>query len=164
MGVCGLKCQRVLWGLAIGWNPKTIKVISPWGFESRLGLNILYAETGSEVTILNLYGPYRERAPFWEALGHKSFLKSENLILGGDLNFSLGEVESWGPRARLDPLTYFFNHMLRRMKLIDIPPIRRCSTWRNKRVGEDRIEKRLDRFMASENLVEAIIITKTIGS
>jgi hypothetical protein len=76
------------------------------------------------------------------------------IILGGDLNFSLGEVESWGPRARPDPLTYFFNHMLRRMKLIDIPPIRLCSTWRNKRVGEDRIEKHLDHFLVSENLVE----------
>jgi hypothetical protein len=51
-------------GLAIGWNPKIVKVISSWGFESGLGLNILSKETGSEVTILNLYGPYQERAFF----------------------------------------------------------------------------------------------------
>jgi len=141
--------------LDIGCNTKTIKVVNSWGFESGLGLNIHSEEIGLEVTILNLYGPYQERAPFWEALGHKSFLKCEKLILGGDLNFALGEGESWGTSARPDPLIYFFNHMLWRIELINIPPIRLCSTWRNKRVGEDKIEKRLDHFMAFENLVEA---------
>jgi hypothetical protein len=118
-------CSR---GLAIGWNPQKIKVTSYWGFEYGLGINFLSIETGSEVTVLNLYGPYQERALFGEALGHKSFLKSEKFILHGDPNFSLREDESWGPRDRPDPLTDFFIDILRRMKLIEIPPIILCST------------------------------------
>jgi hypothetical protein len=40
------------------------------------------------------------------------------------------------------------------MNLVDIPSTRLCSTWRNKRVGDERIEKILDRFLISESLVE----------
>jgi hypothetical protein len=107
-------------GLAIGWNPKTIKVIRYWGFEYGIGISVLFSKTFLEAMVLKLYGPYQKKTLFWEALGQKSFLNSEKFILGGDLNFSLREVESWGPRDKLDPLTYFFNHILRRMKSIDI--------------------------------------------
>jgi len=161
----GSDVRGILGGLDIGWNLKTVKVIRYWGFEYGIGLSVLSAETFFEVMVLKLYGPYQKRTLFWEALGQKSFLNSENIILGGDLNFSLREVESWGPRDRLDPLTYIFNHILRRMKLIDIPHIRLCSSWRNERVVEDRIKKPLDHFLAFENLVEVCSqINKWVGS
>jgi hypothetical protein len=57
-------------------------------------------------------------------------------------------------KGKASSFDIFLSHMLRRMRMIDIPPIRLCSTWRNKRVGEDRIEKQLDHFLVSENLVE----------
>jgi hypothetical protein len=58
--------------------------------------------------VLNVYGPTQDRIPFWENLLNKYFLKNEDLILGGDLNYSLGMAESWGQRAhpRL-PLGFF---------------------------------------------------------
>jgi hypothetical protein len=42
--------------------------------------------------ILNVYGPHTDMILFWNSLFNKELLKSENLIIGGDLNFSLGEA------------------------------------------------------------------------
>jgi hypothetical protein len=63
-------------------------------------------------TVLNVYGPTQDRIPFWENLLSKSFMKNEDLILGGDLNFSLGMAKSWGQRAQTDSLSEFFNHIV----------------------------------------------------
>jgi hypothetical protein len=65
--------------------------------------------------------------------------------LGGDLNFSLGEVESWGEKARPDPLSNFFSHMIAGRGLVDLVPPKITPTWRNKRLKE-YIAKRLDCF------------------
>jgi len=124
----GLEVRGRSGGISTGWNPKTVKFIRYWGFEYGIGLNVLSLETFLEVMVLKLYGPYHKRTLFWEDLGQKYFLNSQKIILGGNLNFFLMEVEYWGPSDRLDPLTYFFNHILRRMKLIDIPHIRLCSS------------------------------------
>jgi hypothetical protein len=48
--------------------------------------------------------------------------------LGGDLNFSLGEVEVWGPSAHLDPQTNIFSHLLIYHGLIDIVPLKLLPT------------------------------------
>jgi hypothetical protein len=82
-------------GLAIEWNPKIVKVTSSWSFEFVFGINVLFAKIGSEVTILNLYGPYEESSLVLVALGQKSFLERENIMLGGDINFSLKEAKSF---------------------------------------------------------------------
>jgi len=34
-------------------------------------------------------------------------MQLKDIILGGDLNFSLGAVEIWGPKALSDPLGIF---------------------------------------------------------
>jgi hypothetical protein len=91
--------------------------------------------------ILNVYGPHTYMIPFWNSLFSKELLKSKNLIIGGDLNFSLGEVESWGPSAHPDPQTTFFSHLLASNGFIDITPVKLLPTWRNLRVGEAQVEK-----------------------
>jgi len=58
-------------------------------------------------------------------------MQFENLIIGGDLNFSLGIVESWGHRAQSDVLTSFFEKMLDDNDLISIDYARKMPTWRN---------------------------------
>jgi hypothetical protein len=45
-------------------------------------------------------------------------------------------------------------HKLEEAGLIDVAPIKISPTWRNKRLGEDYIAKRLDRFLISSSLVE----------
>jgi hypothetical protein len=51
------------------------------------------------------------------------------------------------------------------MGLLDIAPTKICPTWRNKRMGEDYIAKRLDRFLILGNLVESpLIFRQWVGS
>jgi hypothetical protein len=106
-----------------------------------------------EVRIINVYGPHSDQNSFWESLLGKYLLKVDNLIIGGDFNFSLGEAESWGPSAHPDNQATFFNNLLSSKGLIDIAPLKLLPTWRNMRVGEARVAKRLDRFLISETLV-----------
>jgi hypothetical protein len=76
----------------------------------------------------------------------------ENLIIGGDFNFSLGEAESWGPSAHPDPQTEFFSHLLASKGFIDIAPVKLLPTWRNLRVGEAQVAKILDHFFITESM------------
>ena len=80
-------------------------------------------------------------------------MKNEFLILGGDLNLSLGKAKIWGPLAHLDNQVAFCNHVLSSNSLIDIAPLKILPTWRKMRVGEARIAKSLDRFLIFESLV-----------
>lgn len=55
--------------------------------------------------------PVRTRR-FFGGLLRNSFFQVDNVILGGDLNFSLGFMESWGHMAQIDLLSVVFVHML----------------------------------------------------
>jgi hypothetical protein len=160
----GLDAKGRSGGLAIGWNKNKVKMLNSWGFESGLGVEIVCADMGRYFTILNIYGPYQDRVPLWESLLWKSFISKDNMIIGGDLNFSLGAAEVWGPRARADPLMDFFCHSLSEAGLLDLAPLKLLPTWRNKQTREDRITKRLDRFLVSENLMnQPELIRQWIG-
>ena len=80
--------------------------------------------------------------------------KGEKLDYRGVLNFTLGAHEVWGPKARTDPLASYFNNLLMDSKLIDLDPQPLNPTWSNRRLGEERIAKRLDIFLISEELLE----------
>eukprot|EP00253_Pinus_taeda_P034819 PITA_34819 len=96
------------------------------------------------------------RAAFWNNLLAKDLLKEKPLIIGGDLNFSIGAVEIWGSAARTDPLSDFFSNLFHSNKLLDVNLIKAKPTWRNRRTGADRIAKRLDRFLISDQLAASI--------
>eukprot|EP00253_Pinus_taeda_P008007 PITA_08007 len=106
--------------------------------------------------IVNIYGPCQGRELFWTDLLAKPIMNSPLMVLGGDLNFSLGRAEAWGPSAREDPLTDFFSQAFLDNKFTDPSPIKLKPTWRNRRSGEDKISKRLDRFLISEGLIQKV--------
>eukprot|EP00253_Pinus_taeda_P022219 PITA_22219 len=54
------------------------------------------------------------------------------------------------------PLSDFFIQILSDHNLIDPSPINLKPTWRNRRIGEDRIAKRLDRFLILEGLIRRV--------
>jgi len=152
-------------GLATGWNSRTIKCGNVWGMESAIGCTLSSLGLGEEITLLNIYGPYQDRIPFWENLFSKACLKDSSVIIGGDLNFSLGQSEVWGPQARADPQADFFIHKLMDLDLIDIEPISLKPSWRNMRTGENRVAKRLDRFLVADSLVERqFLLRQWIGT
>jgi len=76
------------------------------------------------------------------------------------LNFSLGNVEIWGPRAVLDQLIIFFIHALDQNGLLDIEPVKLNPAWRNLWTGEDMVAKRLDRFLVGENLAGSLDLVR----
>eukprot|EP00253_Pinus_taeda_P025314 PITA_25314 len=101
-------------------------------------------------------GRMKGRVNFWNELLSKSIVKSNYLVMDGDLNFSIGSAEAWGPSTREDPLSDFFLNSLISNNLIDVNPIKLKPTWRNRRVGEARVAKRLVRFLISEELTSRI--------
>lgn len=55
----------------------------------------------------------------------KSFTSVDNLVLGGDISFSIGASEVCGPHPRTNPLSDFFSHILVGHKLVDVDLIKR---------------------------------------
>ena len=76
----------------------------------------------AQFNILNIYGPYNNKTEFWDSFKNSGMSKEENLIIGGDLNFTMGAQEIWGPKARMDPLSHYFSNLLLELKLIDLDP------------------------------------------
>ena len=75
-------------GLASGWNARNV-----WGMDSVLGMSFKAMELVDIYNVVNIYDPYLDRIPFWEKLFNNSLMRGEVLIIGGDLNFSLGQAE-----------------------------------------------------------------------
>jgi hypothetical protein len=135
------------------------------GFQSGLGVEVLYEYLGMYFSILNIYWPYVEWVILWNALIQESFLESEVLILGGDLNFYIGETRVSGPRVRIDHLSNNFRQIMVKKCRIDVAPDKLNPTWQDKRIGDDRIVKRLDWFLIFDKLIKhPLQFRKWIGS
>lgn len=76
-----------------------------------------------------------------------------NVILVGDLNFTLSSHEIWGTLVHMDPMSEFFNIFLISKGLMDVEPVIISPIWSNGRRGDDGVSKRLDRFLFSNSLV-----------
>lgn len=83
-------------------------------------------------------------------------LACKSLIIVGDTNLTMNAGEIWGLLARGDPLqSWFFNFFLGH-GLIDVLPKPVAPTWNNGCKGADFIAKRIDRFLVSESLFQAV--------
>ena len=60
---------------------------------ARLLVQVCIRGMSTPISILNVYGPYRDREPFWEKALRGGLLRILNLILGGDLNLTLYSSE-----------------------------------------------------------------------
>ena len=79
-----------------------------------------------------------------------------NLILAGDLNLTLNASEIWGSKALPDPLGPYFLSLFSDHNLVDVAPPCAGPTWRNGRMGEEGISKRMDHFLLSEQLISSL--------
>lgn len=70
---------------------------------------------------INIYAPHINKDDYLNHLLNLSLINSDNLILGGDLNFSFGHAESWGYTAQLDPLSDTMEKILEQHHLLHIP-------------------------------------------
>jgi len=109
-----------------------------------------------KVCLLNVYAPCRDRLPFRKKVESSGILYLENLVLGGDLNLTLGATEVWGGTSLIDPLAGYFKDLFVSTNLVDISLAHLAPTWRNGRLGQDRVAKRLDHFLVSGELVDRL--------
>jgi hypothetical protein len=58
----------------------------------------------------------------------------------------------------MDCLSGYFIRKLEVVGLLDIEPTKLTPTWRNKRIGEDKIAKRLDHFLISEGFLDELFM------
>jgi hypothetical protein len=62
--------------------------------------------------MVNIDGPYSDRASFWEDLVSIGVFRDPLLVAGGDLNFTLSLQEVWGFHPRADKQSGFFSSFL----------------------------------------------------
>lgn len=86
-------------GLATRFKEGRLKVLNNWGLDHSLGVEVYSLELCTNLLFLNIYGPCQDRVPYWNNVFSKSFMENTNLLIGGDLYFSLGISETWGPSA-----------------------------------------------------------------
>ena len=141
-------------GLLLGWRSIFFHLLNAWDVASGLCVSLFSIELNMDICLLNIYGPYIEREVFWRNLLGVDGLKCNHLILGGELNFTLGLSEIWGSRARSDPLSAFFSKSLEDFGLVDVAPSVMLPTWNNRRVGDENICKRLDRILLSADMLD----------
>ena len=68
-------------------------LLNAWGVGSGLCASLFSIELNLDVCLANIYGPYIDIVSFWNNLMDLDCIKCEKLILGGDLNFSMGFSE-----------------------------------------------------------------------
>jgi hypothetical protein len=74
-------------GLLTAWHPRKddcYNFLTPAG----ILLDGVVKDLNKRLKVLNCYGPYAEREVFWENIKRDGLLKEQNLILGGDLDFT----------------------------------------------------------------------------
>ena len=142
-------------GLLSAWDPRFARFKS---FSTAGGILLEGHFKGFDgvLNLLNVYGPYKDRQSFWDHISMLRLLNLENLILGGDLNFTLGPSEVWGGRQADDPLCYYLADLFHSVDLVDVIADFSSPTWYNGREGVGHVAKRLDRFLISNKLLEKI--------
>ena len=144
-------------GLLTAWNPHRVRCRA---FETVAGILVRanFHDMNTPLDILNCYGPYRDRDLFWDKVLRGGLLNSPNLIVGGDLNLTMGASETWGKWAALDPLTSHFKLLFYSVGLVDIAPPSAGPTWRNGMIGDEGISKRLDHFLIASSLIPSLLV------
>ena len=82
-----------LGGLEIGWRTRVCRGENMWSFESGICLEIFSKEMGRELTIISIYGPSQNIVEYCETLLNRSFLIDREIIIDGDLNFTIGAAK-----------------------------------------------------------------------
>lgn len=142
------------WILA-AWNP-LLAELKPFTVCSGIVLFGKLKGLSLSLYIVNLYGPYRDRQVFWEQVFPNNVMSTRNLILCGDLNFTLSSSEMWGNGRKDDPLAEFMKEHLEAAALMDVIPSYLVPTWNNGRVGTQGLGKRLDRFLINSSLYDRL--------
>jgi hypothetical protein len=85
------------------------------------------------LTILKVYGNYDMNHNYWDRLFNESVIRDNNLIIGGDMNFTVRRSEIWGGMARPKIFHDYFIYHIRSAELINVERKKINPTWPNKK-------------------------------
>jgi hypothetical protein len=108
------------------------------------------------IDFLNVYGPCQNRKSFWQQVESQGLLNLHNLVLDGDLKFTLNFGEICVASSIQDPLANFFTSLLISHGLVEFPPTVLSPTWHIGRLGKEHISKCLERFYIFDSLDSTI--------
>lgn len=116
-----LEARGLSGGLATLWDPHRIRAKV---YKCFAGIIISASIRGKDfpINILNIYAPYKNRAPFWEKFFASDMFDIEHLIIAGDLNVTLSSNECWGSCKKKDLLADSIKLELLNKNLVDIAP------------------------------------------
>jgi hypothetical protein len=87
---CGVDSIGLSGGFLTAWNPRKadfVVFLTPAG----ILLEGVVKDINLKLKLINCYGSYADRVVFWEDLKRVGIFDVENLIMGGDLNFTILE-------------------------------------------------------------------------
>jgi hypothetical protein len=90
--LCGVDSLGLSGGLLSIWNLRRDD-FSSFLTPARILLDSLVKDLNIRLNLVNCYGPYGDRQVFWDRIKRDGMLKYQNLILGGDLNFTISNRE-----------------------------------------------------------------------
>ena len=152
---CAISSFSLSRGILSRWILKLLKC-KAYHTVAGILLKAMIRGSSFSLSILICYGPYLNREHFWNSVANGGLLSLPNLILAGDLNFTLNASKIWGTKALPDPLGPFFSKLISDHLLVDVAPSCVGPTWRNGRTGEEGISKILDHFLLSDHLVSLL--------
>ena len=89
---CASDASGLFGGLLVGWNPLMVRCKA---FTSLAGIILKATFKGLSETfiVINFYGPYTQITVYWNNLVAGGLLRLPNLLLAGDLNFTISSSE-----------------------------------------------------------------------
>jgi len=148
-----IESKRIYGGLITAWSLR-FKAISSSQIPSGIIIDVVDNYLNCPFRIINLYGPYENKINFWNGVTNLGVLNSHNIILGGDLNFTLSLKEVWGAHLHQDPHESFFSHWIEKNHLIDLAPQKNSQTWCNGKNGDALVTKYLQCFLISKGMID----------
>jgi hypothetical protein len=109
--VCAVSFVGNSGGLVVAWDPYKLNIV-PFLSCGGIFMTGTLLEDKRQITFLNCYGPCLERKLFWDKLVSRALLAHKNLIVVGDLNFTVSAGEVWGDTTRLDPIVGYFKGII----------------------------------------------------
>ena len=89
---CAIDALGLSGGILSSWNPRLIRCKAYHSFVGIL-LTASFKGLDSVFSIVNCYGPYDNRTSYWDSAVASGIFNYPNLILAGDLNFIIYDLE-----------------------------------------------------------------------